>query len=224
MNRHTGQYREGVQELPSTGVTSPGDLAWAAREKGGLASQELRPTDYWRRGYTWSNDIRDWRNRERSPYDCISPLSVGLVLRIGRREGGGVGGGGLGCEVFLKSKLVLGQYPVYALLPGGFDAEGSQRRRRDAWKQLVGPNSFESPGGGLNWLSPPCVGPLCSVGGGGMLSITCISYLGFVNTSKPWKSYRDNPHVLEGQMGNPGHPEHRSGLSLRPGWARGREG
>lgn len=72
--------------------------------------------------------------------------------------------------------------------------------------------------------SLPCVGPLCSGGGGEILSITCISYLGYVNTSKPWKSYRDNPHVLEGQMGNPGHPGHRSGLSLKPGWACGREG
>lgn len=148
MNRHTGQYREGVQELPSTGVTSPGDLAWAARENGAQASQGLRPTDYWRWGYTWSNDIRDWQDRERSPYDCISPLLVGLALRIGRRRGEGGKGGRVGCEVFLKSMRVFGQYPVCALLPGGFDAEGSQRRRRDAWKQLVGPNSFESPGGG----------------------------------------------------------------------------
>lgn len=196
------------------------------RERG-QASQGLRPTDYWRRGYTWSNDIRDWQDREQGPYDCISPLSVGLALRKGRREGAGEGEG-VGCEVFLKSMRVFGQYPVYALLPGrhacGFDADGSQRRRRDAWKQLVGPNSFESPRGGLNWLSLPCVGPLCSGEGGGILSITCISYLGCVNTSKPWKSYRDNPHVLEGQMGNPGHPGHRSGLSLKPGRACGREG
>lgn len=28
MNGHTGLCREGVQEVPSTGVTSPGDLAW----------------------------------------------------------------------------------------------------------------------------------------------------------------------------------------------------
>lgn len=33
MNGHTGLSREGVQEVPSTGVTSPADLASGARER-----------------------------------------------------------------------------------------------------------------------------------------------------------------------------------------------
>lgn len=37
---HTGQYSEGVQEVPSTGVTSPGDLA---RETQDIANGLLAP-------------------------------------------------------------------------------------------------------------------------------------------------------------------------------------
>lgn len=77
MNRHTGQYPEGVQEVPSTGVTSPGDLALGPPDREKASPGGLRPADYWRLGYTWSNDIRGWQGqRNRSPYDCILPLSV----------------------------------------------------------------------------------------------------------------------------------------------------
>lgn len=166
--------------------------------------------------------------RMTASYLCLFGLAPGDMEE---EEEGGRQGERVDVRYFSSHCVYSGStWSIYALLPGRVCAGiwtlmAHREGRRDAWKQLVGPNSFESPAGGPNWLSPLLLVLLCSGGGRrGILSITCIPYLGRVNTSKPWRSYRDNPHVSQGQMGNPGHPGHRSGLSLKPGWACGREG
>lgn len=61
---------------------------------------------------------------------------------------------------------------------GGFDADGSHREGgRDAWKQLVRANSFESRGGGLNWPSPLLLVLLCSGEGEGQYSQYYLHFL-----------------------------------------------